>query len=127
MRQQPAILGDVADASPERDGVQRGRVRAVHQDATRVGLDQPVEAAQERCLPRAALADHAEALSAPHLERDGVEGDDRAEALHDPLGGERAHQRARPAEGAFISCNLRERSSGASGAPGRGRGQWAVR
>ena len=108
MRQQPAILGDVAGASPERDGVQRGRVRAAYEDATRVGLDQPVEAAQEGCLP-------AEALSAPHLERDGIEGDDRAEALHDPLGGERAHRRARPAEGAFISCNLRERSSGASG------------
>ena len=65
------------------DGIELDDVGAVHQDAAVVGIGQPVEAAEQRGLPRAALADERHALAAAHLERDAVERGDRAVALGD--------------------------------------------
>src|SRR5262249_39458227 len=91
VRQQPAVLLHVADAAPQAHRVRGRDVLAQHGDPSGFRHREPIEAAEERGLPRPALSHERHAL--PGLDREGhaVEGDDVAEPTRDPLRLQRAH------------------------------------
>ena len=90
VRQQPAVL---RARSPRGGAARPGSTRATSSPSTQhlaaVRIGQPVEAAEQRGLARAALADERDALAAAHLERHAVERHDGAVPLGDLPGRER--------------------------------------
>src|SRR5262249_39572697 len=85
MWQQPAVLGHIADAAPQCDRVGGRDVHAVDANDARVGIGEPVEAAQQRRLARAALADERERSAARQAQRHSVERTHLTEAFDDAL------------------------------------------
>jgi hypothetical protein len=72
MREQPTVLWHVTNPTAEGDGIESGRVDVVDQHPTSVGLDEPVEAAKQRCLSRSTLAYESEAAAGLYRDRNVV-------------------------------------------------------
>src|SRR5207249_1753486 len=83
MRQEAAVLRHVADAPTKRYGVDARDVLAAYDHGAAVGLDEPIEAAQERRLAGAALTHERETFARRDRQRYAVQRDDLAVALED--------------------------------------------
>src|SRR5262249_20705064 len=89
VRQQTAVLRHIPNAASKRDRIDGGGVDATDMNRTGVGIDETVEAAQQRALPRPAFADERHTGARWNFERHVIERDDVAESLGDMRGGER--------------------------------------
>jgi len=85
--QQSAILGDVADPSTERDGIEKGHVVATDHHRATVRHDEGIEAAEQGGLARSALTDQPEPLSRRHVQGERVDRDHGTVATGD-IGGD---------------------------------------
>src|SRR5262245_18464375 len=87
VRQESDLLDDVADASAERDGVGARDVLILDDDASRIGLDQPVDDAHGRGLAAARRSIQHAGRAARHVEVEPVDGRPRRarEGLADVL------------------------------------------
>jgi hypothetical protein len=87
--QEAALLRHIPDGAAEEHRISPGHIGASNQHLPLVRMGEPVEAAQQRGLARAALADQGHALPRRDLERDSVERGDRTEPFRDGDGLER--------------------------------------
>ena len=85
MREQPAVLEDVADAAAQLHRIGRKHVLALDRDVAAVGVDQPVDEPEQGGLAGAGTADDGEELAFGDLKRHVVHGDDAFRAAVETL------------------------------------------
>jgi hypothetical protein len=85
MRQQSTVLRDVADFPSQRNRVQCQGIFAIDENATGVGNDQAIEAAEQSSLAGATFADECDALARPYGNGDLVKRSERSKALGDMI------------------------------------------
>ena len=85
MRQQPAVLRDVADSSAKCHRVDCRDVLVVDRDGARIRIDEAIEAPQQRRLSGAAFTDDGEQRPGSYSDGDSIQGGHCAEALRNAL------------------------------------------